>query len=178
MDPVSTGLAGISAISGLGSNKKADRRARSLEDRQTGLFDMIQKIVKEADAKGAFDPSAAIADLEKRTADYEGKDLGNLAGALRVAGYREGDSEIGRRLDSVKMNYRNMLDTKRLELKRQSLQDKLAAYSGINSNMLNPAIQRAEGMQQNPGGFYQSLMPFLGNRRRQDGGLLLNQNTM
>lgn len=176
-------LSGIGLVKGFldgNSAKKkanaANKRANALTNRQVALFDMLQGIVEAADKGGAFDPERQIAQLEKDTARYEALDMGNTAGALRVSGYRQGDSEIGNRLDAVKLKYRNDLDTMREGIRRQSFFDRLNAYNSINPGLLsaginqanqNAANAQAQANANSPLNLVSSIMPFLG---REGGG--------
>jgi len=165
----------IGAIAGIGANDKAakasasaSKSAKKLADKKVSLFDLIQSMVQQADAGGQFNPEQYISQLENDTAKYEARDAGNLAGALRVAGYKPGDSEIGRRLDAVKMNYRQQLDQQRTALRRGLFSDRMNAYQAINPDNLNSGIAlaqnnaaMAQSQMQNPAGLFASIMPFL-----------------
>jgi len=180
--PFAAVLGGASLIAGLVANEQQRKAARSaansqraLVARQLALFDAMEKRVKDMEASGAFDPTKALENMEKQTAKYESRDMGNLAGALRVAGYRPGDSEIGARLDSVKTAYRDFLDTKRVEIPRMYNADKLAAYGSLNSGALNSGIEvfgrnrdLALAQIQNPAGFLAAWIPFLEKKRQQE----------
>ncbi len=170
-------IAGLGLVNSLiqGNNARRDAnraaaKTESLTDRKLRLFELLQSIVENADKAGQFDPQTQINQLEKDTAKYEGLDLGNLAGALRVAGYRPGDSEIGTRLDAVKQKYRSELDTAREQIRRQSFIDKLNAYSAINPSLLDSSIQNSSNRESlarqqqanfNPINFLGSMMPYL-----------------
>ena len=156
-------------------NEMAGRRADNAQKgqdaligRQTDLFDRLFSMVQDADAGGAFDPTKTLQQMDKDTAQYEARDSGNLAGALRTAGYRPGDSEIGNRLDSVKLKYREERERMGEEIRTGALRNKLAAYAGINPSGLNQGIavmgQREANYRnqvQSPGGILQGLSPYL-----------------
>lgn len=172
VDPVSVGLAGLNLVKGIGANKaakkqanKAAKDAKNIEKRMTGLFDLLLNRATQADKQGTFDPEKRIKALEDRTAGYEARDASNLAGAMRVAGYRPGDSEIGTRQDAVKIKYRRFLDEARDNIRTQSWWDQQNAYLSANPNYLNAALEGARGRQsqalgkmQNPGDFLSLLM--------------------
>ena len=176
-DPISAGLGAISLIQGKSAQKSADRQARSaeksaksLEARATKLFDVLFSTAENADKAGVYDPEKRIAALEADTGRYESRDTGNLAGAMRVAGYRPGDSEIGTRLDSVKIKYRRFLDDMREKIRVGSVREKQAAYAGANVGNLQPGIQGAntrfgyatqEANSYDPSAFLQSWLPSL-----------------
>jgi len=161
----------IGLISNQGAQKSANKaanRGKKLEDKQVQLFDTILQLVQQADQNGQFNPEQQIKQLEDDTAKYEQRDMGNLAGALRVAGYKPGDSEIGKRLDAVKTNYRTQLDSMRTNLRRGAFTDRLNAYQQVNPGMLNQGINNAYnsqlmalGQMQNPAGLFGAMMPFL-----------------
>lgn len=181
MDPVSAGLGAVSLISGKEANRKAQKTADSarkssqrLEDRVVKLWDTLFSRADQAAKDGVFDPEKRIAALEKNTAEYESRDLGNLAGALTVAGARPGDSEIGTRLDSVKVKYRKFLDNMRDEIRTSSWWDQQNAYMSANPQYLNAPMQNANqrqqnatGQVQNPAGFLQNLLPTLSPQKKQ-----------
>lgn len=182
MDPI-TGIAtGVSLLSGISggksAKKKADSAARSrakIDARSLKLFDLLFKRAQDAEAQGVFDPEKRIAQLERDTGRYEARDAGNLAGAMAVAGYKPGDSEIGVRQDAVKVKYRKFLDQMRDELRSRSFFEQNQAYAMASPNYLQgPAqgadsrIQRydqqAQGM--NPAGFLSNLMPMFNTRKQ------------
>jgi len=176
-------LGGIAPIvlgaAGLLSQNEANRKAQSgadaarrsqdrLLDRQVQWYDDLLNIARRAEKDGQFDPEKQIAQLEADTARYESRDMGNTAGALRTAGYRPGDSELGRQLEAVKLKYRQNLDSMRAGMRRQALFDMIGAYSAANPGVLNAGIasagqqqQLAMGQQTNPAGLFGALMPFL-----------------
>lgn len=175
MDPLTLGIGAAGVIGNIIGNSGAQRAAnraaadaRRLTDRQVKLFDQILGFADQARERGDFDPEQRIAGLERDMARYEGRDMGNTAGALRTAGYRPGDSELGTRLDAVKLKYRADLDRMRLDERRKALFDMLGAYNASNPQGLNTAIgyqqgqqQMALGQMQNPGQLFASIMPFL-----------------
>lgn len=168
-------LGALGTIGGLIQNEKArkdakaaQKKAGKLTDRQVALFDMLMGMVKDADARGQFDPARRLDQLRADTAEYESRDLGNLAGAMRVAGYRPGDSEIGGRLDAVKLKYRSEFNRLANDIHDQAWSNKLASYRAIDPTALNSAIQQAnysaanaQSQVQNPAAFLSALMPYL-----------------
>lgn len=181
IDPISAGLGAVSLISGKNANKKAQSTAdkarksgQRLEDRVVNLWDTLFKRAQDAEKAGTFDPEKRIAALEKNTAEYESRDLGNLAGALTVAGARPGDSEVGTRLDAVKVKYRKFLDNMRDEIRTSSFWDQQNAYMSANPSYLSGAMagsanreQTALSQVQNPAGFLQNLLPTLAPQKKQ-----------
>ncbi len=170
---------GLGLISSLMQNEsarksasKANSKAGKLDDRLVKLFDVLFSNAETADKAGQFDPEKRIASLERDTSRYEGQDMGNLAGALRVSGYKPGDSEIGTRLDAVKGKYRSFLDTMRDQIRQNSFTEKQNAYASANPNILGGPLQDARQSQamslsqiQNPSGFLSSFLPMLGRGR-------------
>lgn len=171
-------VAGLGALSSLSANQDAQRRAdqalkygQGLEGRATALYDKLLAEVQKADSEGQFDPERRIRAMEKDTANYESKDMGNLAGALRVAGYRGGDSEIGTRLDAVKLKYQKMRESMSDQIRTQTFNEKLAAYNSVNANLLQPGIQGSQfrysantSNQSNPSGLVAAIAPFLNKK--------------
>lgn len=132
-----------SALSALGlvaqneANRKSQNQAnQSLSNQDAILADRvalnkrIQTRFEELKASGAFSADRRIDQLDKDTARYESRDSGNLAGALKVAGYKAGDSEIGGRLDAVKTKYRDERDRSANQIRREATSDEMAAMQG------------------------------------------------
>lgn len=148
--------------------EKAQKQQDEMLRRQQELQDMFLGFARGADKAGQFDPSMRLAQLDDDTARYEARDSGNLAGALRVAGYKAGDSEIGTRLDSVKVKYRGQREQMADQIRQQAFGQKMAAYGAANPGDLNPSIQvygqraqDARGRIGNPAGLLGAIMPFL-----------------
>lgn len=185
IDPISMGLGLVGMIANQDSNRRAQNNVDENQeaqdrilDRQTGLFDLIQGIVQQADKDGQFDPDRMLAQLDKDVAQSKGRDMGALGAGLSAAGYKPGDSEVGTRMDDIALKYQDYRDRQATDIRQNSFLQKLNAYQGIGGQQLNPALsvygQRAGDAQQNvqnPMGFFQSIMPFLqgGNRPQQSG---------
>lgn len=175
--------AGASALVGMDANKKQSRAAskargtqKELIKRQTGLFDEILGIVRNADQGGFFDPEQRIQDMERDAARTNMVDQSNLAGAMRVLGYGPGDSEIGKRMDAVNSNYQRYVGEQRGRIRREAFSDRLSAYQAPNPQYLNAGItaagndqQNALARMQNPAGFFQSVMPILNDPKMMNG---------
>lgn len=186
--------AALGAI-GLIQNEKARSDARnaqnsalSAQERQLALeqqkYDDLQAVnkklwgmVESFDQAGGFDPEYYVRKAQDDSAYYEGKDLGNLAGALRVLGYKPGDSAISNQLQGVKLNYRRNLDQMAAGIRQNSIFNKLNAYNstlgstpnlGGVSNALQNIAQTNLGLSQmyrnqigNPAGLLTSILPFI-----------------
>lgn len=161
VDPVSAAVGVIGSVIGAKENKKARAKQDALAQRYIQLFDTLFGKTAEAERRGFFDPASRLALLNRETAFYEGRDLGNLAGALRIAGYRPGDSEIGTRLDAVKAKYRLAREKMADEIRRQSFADLLSAYASANPQALNAPLALYSSRMQDPTAFFQALMPYL-----------------
>jgi len=193
-------VAGAGLVGGMMQNdtqRRAANRAagqqQELLNRQREIFDTINNLRRLAEGQGFFDPKKRIAQIDKNSAEYEARDLGNLAGALRVAGYRPGDSELGVRLDAVKRKHKGDRERQYAEAERQSFFDHINAVAAANGGMLNPGIEAAQRQQeialsriQNPAGFLASLLPYLdqfgrgrgnGNAYQQGGSVLGQPNS-
>jgi hypothetical protein len=180
-------LAGGQAYLSNQQNEMADRRQKeamkgqdALIGMQTDLFKVIKEAVTTAEKMGQFDPERQIAQLDKDVSKNQGRDMGNLGAGMNAAGYRPGDSEIGTRMDAVNLKYRDFRDRTANDIRNNAFTQKLQAYQAIGGQQLNPGIgvmgQRAEmaGQQRgNPGAFWQSLMPFLGQQKQQGSGFQL-----
>ena len=173
MDPVSAGLGAVSLISGKNANKKAQKAsdkagasAQQMEQRLMRLWDTLFARAEAASKPGGdLDPEKRIANLEADTARYESRDLGNLTGAMRIGGYKPGDSEIGTRQDAVKIKYRSFLDNMRNEIRGQAFGEQTNAYLAAGGVPLGQAMGSAQGRQQNaqsqmqsPGGMFQGML--------------------
>lgn len=175
MDPVSVGLGVASLASGMSGNKGAQKAAASaaksqkdLAKRQAMLFDTIFNTVKGADQQGFFNPDKRLEQLTADSAKYSGLDQGNTAGAMRVAGYKPGDSEIGLNLGAIKNKYALDWQRQANDIRNQSMQNKLNAYGAAGGVNLGGAMQvygqqqqNAMSQMQNPGGLLASLAPFM-----------------
>jgi hypothetical protein len=182
IDPITAGLGLGGLLMQNEQNRKsnnAQKDARKGQDalmqRQIDLFDMLQRVVTDADKGGQFDPERQIAQLDKDVAKNQGRDMGNLGAGMSAAGYRPGDSEIGTRMDSVGLKYRDYRNRTANDIRTNSFLRKLQAYQGIGGQQLNPALsvygQRehdAMGSMGNPSNFFSSIMPFL-NKPQQQG---------
>jgi hypothetical protein len=172
VEPISAGLGAASLISGKEANKKARKDAQSaqsgqkaIEQRMIKLWDVLFARAKKAEDTGEFDPEKRIAALESDTARYESRDLGNLTGAMRIAGYKPGDSEVRTRQDAVKIKYRSFLDNLRNQIRDKSWQDQQDAYLSVGGANLGAPLASMQnratssyGRIQNPSGFLGNLL--------------------
>ena len=192
---------GLSAL-GLISNEKARHDANNAQDaaltaqersialeqqKYNDLQDIHNKLwgmVQNFDQAGGFDPEYYVRQAQKDTGFYEGQDLGNLSGALRVLGYRPGSSEIGTRLDATKLKYRRDLNDLATNLRQNSIFNKLNAYNSTLgsipqttglSTALNSLASTDLGLSQmyrsqigNPANLLLSIMPFIKGLQNQN----------
>lgn len=121
-------------------NRKANRTAnegmdlqREQANREREIYELLLGKLGEADSSGAFDPERAIAQLDKDRAEFQGRDQSNLAGALRISGYRPGDSAIGDRMDAVGLKYQAERDRQATQIRRDLPMAKLQAYSSLRA---------------------------------------------
>lgn len=198
--------AGLSAAGGLlsageqqSSARRARRRAGRVEDRQIALqedqynwlrdlSEMLRGFVDESVARGDFDPQRVMASIEGQQAEYDQRNLSNIAGAHRTLGYKEGDSGPLKTLAAATSQSQRALSKVRMELPRRLLMEKLAAYAATNpqlaqgaSGLLSNALgNRADSLYRqgdiadantpNPAGFLKVLDPFL-NRTQNPAGV-------
>lgn len=163
--------------------EEANANQKELIKRQTALFDEILGMVKGADASGQFDPSAQLLKLDQDIQKGQTSDMEALSGAMRVAGYKPGDSEIGAQLRGVQKNYADRRLTMGQAIRDSAFDRKLNAYRGVDTQSLNPGIQtygqqaanasaRADqlygGMMNGFTGMMGSLPGLAGGRRRKD----------
>ena len=121
--------------------EEANANQKELIKRQTALFDQILGMVKGADASGQFDPSAQLLKLDQDIQKGQTSDMEALSGAMRVAGYKPGDSEIGAQLRGVQKNYADRRLTMAQAIRDNAFDRKLNAYRGVDTQSLNPGIQ-------------------------------------
>lgn len=121
--------------------EEANANQKELIKRQVGLFDQILGMVKGADASGQFDPSAQLLKLDQDIQKGQQNDMEALSGAMRVAGYKPGDSEIGAQLRGVQKNYADRRLTMAQAIRDSAFDRRLAAYRGVDTQSLNPGIQ-------------------------------------
>lgn len=195
--------AALGAI-GLIQNEKARSDARnaqnaalSAQERQLALeqekYDDLQEVhkklwgmVESFDQAGGFDPEYYVKKAQDDSAYYEGKDLGNLAGALRVLGHKPGDSAVQDNLQGVKLNYRRNLDQLATGIRQNSIFNKVGAYNstlgsipptagisnalqGLANTNLNLS-QMFRGQIGNPANFLMSVLPFIKQLQAGGGG--------
>jgi hypothetical protein len=167
--------AGATIFSGMMNNNAQQHAADSaaaqqqqLLDMQKAIFNTINNVRMAGEQQGLFDPQKRMDMIDKQDAHFENLDLGNQAGALRVAGYRPGDSEYGIRNDAIANKHQVYRDQQYAQAISQAFNDHLNAITAANGNMLNPGIQAAQqnrmlalGSMQNPAGFFSSIMPLL-----------------
>lgn len=178
-DPVTAGLGGISALQGYEQNRKAGKRAdemgrmqRAIMQRAMALFD---RMMGEAESSaGQMNAENQITDMTKRVGKYESDDLASSAAAMRIAGYKPGDSENLLRLGSVHGRWKEFLGTEVNRLNRQNVFDRMSVLGMVNpsglglaSNIAGQQQGLALGGMQDPTDFFRSLMPFM---NKKDGG--------
>lgn len=160
---------------------KATGNQKELIKRQTELFDRIQGMVSEYDASGGFDPQKQLDQLATDTAAYAEKDMGNSAAAARTLGYRRGDSEPIKRIQTIDSNYKLQYGQLANQIRGKAFGDKIAAYQGINPSSLNTGIQTYgqqsqmyQGQQRPLSGLVGGIMPYLQPQKAQvnTGGLI------
>lgn len=151
---------------------------KGITDRQTGLYDTLKGIIGKADAQGQFDPGKFISLLRDDMALNQSQDLGNAAGAMRIMGFRPGDSEYNTRTDAIRNKYDLQYRQQDSNIRRGLFQDKLGAYEGAasvlqgagnNTNAASSQISQLlanqaayyQSQMQNPMGLLQGIMPYL-----------------
>ena len=150
-----------------------------IANRQMGLFDLIKGIVQDADAQGQFDPQAFIRQLEGDSRAIMDRDANNMASAMRISGFTQGDSEITNRMDAIYSKGLADFSRQNADLRRSLFMDKVNAYGAVPggilaqaaaglSNSANSAsnaygqMSNFYGSQvQNPANLIGSIMPFL-----------------
>ena len=182
-DPITAGLGAVSLVSGMnqakkaeGAQKKAANAQKQIAERAVKLFDRMFNEVEAAQKNGQFNPTDAIAQTRKWALQDEDKGMRNMGSAFSAAGYVPGTSEIGRAMSSYKSRSSEVMDRMSLDLRRQAFADLLNAYGSINTGSLGMASNIQQGLGQqaaaqspNPMGFFQSIMPFLGQNSAKSG---------
>ena len=169
-------LGGASLLSGMMGNKGAQRsanRAQNMQDqlaqRVMALFDTMMGKAQSLDSELA--PDRQIRNLASDTAHYSGLDQANTAGALRVAGYQPGDSEIGTRLDAVALKHRRAFGEMANDIRTRSPLQRMSLLSMVNGGQLNGLMdmygnreQMYRSQMRSPGGLFGSLASLSGGR--------------
>lgn len=154
----------------------ADAQAMQAEflKRRTDLQDKLMAAYDTADKGGQFDADAQIAANDKLSLADQAEDTANQAGALRVSGYRPGDSEIGIRQDAVNVKYQRERDEMRTGLRRQSFFDRINALRATDVGAAETGLQvasqnqaRSDRSQPDWGGFFSSVLPFLDPKKKE-----------
>lgn len=175
IDPISAGLGAVSLLSGKQAQKKADKRRDAAQEseaqmaaRAAKLFDVIMGNVDRADAGGLFDPEKRFAEMRKTLDRENDMDSVQLAGDLRIAGGKPGERASMNRLAGLRANQSEGLSRIKDQVTQESFFNKLSAYQAANPQSLLGAAgiygrqaDRAAGMGPNPGGFFESVMPFM-----------------
>lgn len=162
----------IGALSSQDQNRRANRQAsegmdlqREQAQREREIYDILMGKLEEAEGAGVWDAEKQIADLDKEFAAYEARDAGNTAGAMRIMGYKPGDSETINRTDAIKGKYRLERDSMASNIRRQLPLSRLQAYAslkapnlaGIGANM----TAYGQSQRSDPTAMFGSIMPYL-----------------
>jgi hypothetical protein len=154
------------------SANKAQKGQNALIGRQTELFDYLSNMVKGHDQAGGFDPAKQLEQLATDTKYYSELDMGNAAGAARTLGYRPGDSEPIKRIQSIDSGYKLRYGQLSNQIRESAFGDKINAYRAVDPTALNGGIQAYgnqaqmyQGRMQNPANMFASIGPYLQQNR-------------
>jgi hypothetical protein len=147
--PAGMGLLGT--LMGSEENRKnrnamndANAAKNALIGRQTDLFDQIRGIVMRAQQSGQFDPNKRIAQMDADVNRAQKNDLNALSGAMKVSGYKPGDSEIATRQGAVQASYKAKRAALANDIRNNSFREQLEAFRAIDPTSLNPGISAAQ----------------------------------
>lgn len=181
VDPATASLvAGGLGLAGslFGADKASDAASKAagsqkaLLQRQTALFDAIFNAVQQADRSGFFNPDVRIAEAKGDLTRQTDTAMANTAGALKVAGYKPGDTAIEERIGTIARNSALQFSKVAQGIRDSSLMNKLSAYGMANPGTLNPGISaygqqaqmaqgRADAITGQVPGLVGSMMPYL-----------------
>jgi len=175
----------------MNASMSAQDRAFTLQKQQYDLMNSIHRQlwdkVAQAEHAGVFSPERQIEQVKQDIGEYESRDMGNLAGAMRVAYGGLPTSEIGTRLDAVKEKYRNDFGRLASGIRQNSIFNELNAYNmtrpdlpaavaqglgqaGMAQSQANLGMaQYYNSLLQNPASFFSLLMPYLGQLGQKGG---------
>lgn len=128
--------------------------------RLTALQDLLRGYVEQYDKSGGFDPNQAIDRLERRQAEYDRLNFGNLAAASKTLGHQPGDLGPKQILAAAKAQSDKYLNLAREEAPLRYLKEKISAYMMTDPQMANAAL----GLSQNAANSYTSTQMGLANR--------------
>lgn len=137
----------VGAVSGFMGQQSADSAQRAvleferekykgqkqIQDKFVSIADLIAEFAKQRDAQGGFDPSAHMAQAEADTNRVVSRDLGNRTAAMKMAGYRPGDTAYGQQTTEIVRRGVEDLNRKKLDIGRTLFADKLQAYGAAGS---------------------------------------------
>lgn len=178
MSFLSAALTGLSALAGHEQNRKAQKQVdegNRLQSDQAAkereIYQMLLSAIQDAEGAGVFSPETQIAQLDKDRALFEGTDRANTAGAMRIAGFRPGDSEIGNRQDAIGIKYQADRDRQATDIRQRLPMARIQAYAGLRS----PQTAQIGGDIANQGrsrmtdltGLFSSIQPYLATKPTQ-----------
>lgn len=155
-------IAGIGLLGGLFGGGKEDPNiaiAKEENARRKKLYEMMMQMYQERKTSGYYDPEARVGQLKSDISTREGRQLENLAGASRIAGYRPGDSAPERMLESTSRGYNYQFNQMANELRDNVRRQEFSDLSSINSG-IQPYVTEPQ-QQSRFGGLLQSASPYL-----------------
>ncbi len=166
-------IGGAGLVQGGKNNKQQQSQAnaagamgKGIADRLTGLFDTVMNLAK-ANAP-AMSADGQIANLAKDSTFWNNQQQAGTAAAMRTAGYQPGDSEVLNQLKGVSTGNQRTFTQMANAIRVNAPMQQAALYNMANPMALGSAMgffqqqqQNAYGRMQSPGGFMQSISPFL-----------------
>lgn len=191
-------ISGITGIAGLYQNmqqaRNADRMQGAALDAQARneairaeamagmeqFYAQMREIVDRQRSEGVYSADRRIETAKGQIADLEGRDMGNLAATMATAGMKPGDSEMGTRLDSVKMKNQQYFNdavnqimgsvaAEELNAENMTRPDGVLQAAGLSTTggaqdtgTLLQLAQQIRSRQQNPAALLQMMMESFG----------------
>ena len=140
-------IAGIGLLGGLFGGGKEDPNiaiTREENARRRELYQMMMEAYKQRKSGGYYDPEARVAQLTADSQKREGRDLENIAGATRVAGYRPGDSAPQQMMTSAHNQYGYRLDQLSNQMRNEIPALEMNDLASISGGM-QPLVQQPQG---------------------------------
>jgi len=155
-------IAGAGLVSSLFGGGKEDPNvaiAREENARRRELYKLLMDTYNQRKSEGFYDPEKRITQLTQDYQTRSARDLDNLAGAARTAGYRPGDSAPQQMLTSASNQYRYRFDQMANDIRNELPGQELRDLSSINAGIQPYVSEPQQGDRY--GSVLQAAQPFL-----------------
>jgi hypothetical protein len=135
-------IGAIGLLGGLFGGQAEDPNIAIAKDenaRRKKLYEMLMGLYQSRKSDGYYDPESRVGQLRTDTSIREGRQLENLAGASRIAGYRPGDSAPERMQESTARGYNYQFNQMANEIRDKVRMQEMQDLNGIN-NGINPYV--------------------------------------